>query len=401
MKFKGIYLKELQVENFKSLKNSRIVLKEGLNLIIGKNGSGKSNLLEFIYKFATRNIFSPIKGSRYFNSTFNVSYEYLYDNRKIELSYFLLRIKKKEINLFLESSYAFEITLSKKTAGEKVLSNKVFQLDDKESRKSFLDDPETIDLFNFFRRLRKKYIKFGLPLNQAWISKPNRLTIDDENIVIEEAYSEVSFFQEFELELETSIDGLTKKIKKDPSQLRVRIIDFLNNYINNSLINQYLRDYTPIQEIRFNPNVNIYSTDQNIIVENLLIDFLVEDDWIPWSYLSDGTKRLFFLVSEVISPLPNIILVEEPELGIHPHQLTKILEFLQNESREKQVIISTHSPLVLDVLKEDELDRITIAKYENGTKFYKLGKQEINKAKKYINEVGELSYYWLHSDLEK
>lgn len=94
-------------------------------------------------------------------------------------------------------------------------------------------------------------------------------------------------------------------------------------------------------------------------------------------------------------------MVEEPELGIHPHQLTKILEFLKNESREKQVIISTHSPLVLDVLKEDELDRITIAKYENGTKFYKLGKQEINKAKKYINEVGELSYYWLHSDLEK
>lgn len=227
MKFKGIYLKELQVENFKSLKNSRIVLKEGLNLIIGKNGSGKSNLLEFIYKFATRNIFSPIKGSRYFNSTFNVSYEYLYDNRKIELSYFLQRIKKKkEINLFLESSYAFEITLSKKTAGEEVLSNKVFQLDDKESRKSFLDDPETIDLFNFFRRLRKKYIKFGLPLNQAWISKPNRLTIDDENIVIEEAYSELSFFQEFELELETSIDGLTKKIKKDPLNLESVLLIF-------------------------------------------------------------------------------------------------------------------------------------------------------------------------------
>ncbi len=122
---------------------------------------------------------------------------------------------------------------------------------------------------------------------------------------------------------------------------------------------------------------------------------------MPWSYLSDGTKRLFYLVSECLTVDEGIILVEEPELGIHPHQLLKVLDFLKEQSRTKQVIISTHSPLALDVLKEDELDRIIIATYEKGTRFYHLTEEEKIKAKKYMNEVGELSYYWLHSNLEK
>ena len=128
---------------------------------------------------------------------------------------------------------------------------------------------------------------------------------------------------------------------------------------------------------------------------------MIGNDWLPWSYLSDGTKRLFYIITECISIENGIILVEEPELGIHPHQLFKLMDFLKEQSRTKQVIITTHSPMVLDILNENELDRITIAEYDKETKFLKLNEEQISKAKEYINEVGELSYYWLHSDLEK
>ena len=96
-----------------------------------------------------------------------------------------------------------------------------------------------------------------------------------------------------------------------------------------------------------------------------------------------------------------MILLEEPELGIHPHQLFKILQFLKDQSLEKQIIISTHSPSALDILSDTELDRITIARFEKGTKFNKLTKAQIDKARKYIKDVGDFSSYWLHSDLER
>jgi len=122
---------------------------------------------------------------------------------------------------------------------------------------------------------------------------------------------------------------------------------------------------------------------------------------MPWSYLSDGTKRLFYILTEVISSGEGLILLEEPELGIHPHQLFKVLQFLKDQSLEKQIIISTHSPLALDILNDTELGKITIANFSKGTKFTKLTKPQIEKAKKYMQNVGDFSSYWLHSDLEK
>ena len=149
-----------------------------------------------------------------------------------------------------------------------------------------------------------------------------------------------------------------------------------------------------------NPNINFYQTEDNIILENLIIDFRINGDWVPWSYLSDGSKRLFYLISETISLSQGVLLIEEPEFGVHPHKLHHILDFLKEQSRNKQIIISTHSPLALDVLDENELDRIIIAKYEKGSRFNHLTQDQIDTAKRYMNEVGELSYYWLHSDLD-
>ena len=104
-----------------------------------------------------------------------------------------------------------------------------------------------------------------------------------------------------------------------------------------------------------------------------------------------------------INFINRIIFIEEPELGIHPHQFHKLLEFLKEESENKQIIITTHSPQSLDVLNFNELDRIIIAYSTNikeGTKLRHLNENEVLKANEYIKE-DFLSDYWLYSDLEK
>lgn len=103
--------------------------------------------------------------------------------------------------------------------------------------------------------------------------------------------------------------------------------------------------------------------------------------------------------------LDRIIFIEEPELGIHPDQLHKLLQFLREQSEKHQLIITTHSPQVLDMLKDDELDRITICELDEkkGTQFRKLKKAQIATAKKYMNtEPGMfLSDYWRYGSLEE
>ena len=65
--------------------------------------------------------------------------------------------------------------------------------------------------------------------------------------------------------------------------------------------------------------------------------------------MSDGTLRAIGLLAAVFQrPVPSLIAVEEPESTIHPGALESILDLLRHASRQMQVVITTHSPDLLD-----------------------------------------------------
>jgi len=65
--------------------------------------------------------------------------------------------------------------------------------------------------------------------------------------------------------------------------------------------------------------------------------------------MSDGTLRAIGLLAAVFQqPAPTLIAVEEPEATIHPGALDSVLELLRHASRQVQVVITTHSPDLLD-----------------------------------------------------
>lgn len=62
--------------------------------------------------------------------------------------------------------------------------------------------------------------------------------------------------------------------------------------------------------------------------------------------LSDGTLRFICLTTLLLQPphlQPNPILIDEPELGLHPYALTSLAEMLQRASESRQIIVSTQS----------------------------------------------------------
>jgi len=65
--------------------------------------------------------------------------------------------------------------------------------------------------------------------------------------------------------------------------------------------------------------------------------------------MSDGTLRAIGLLAAVFQrPVPSLIAVEEPEATIHPGALESVLDVLRHASKQMQVVITTHSPDLLD-----------------------------------------------------
>ena len=74
--------------------------------------------------------------------------------------------------------------------------------------------------------------------------------------------------------------------------------------------------------------------------------------------MSDGTLRALGLLTAVYQrPTPSVLVIEEPEATIHPGALGAILDLIRHASRQMQVVVTTHSPEVLDAdwLQEENL----------------------------------------------
>ena len=92
---------------------------------------------------------------------------------------------------------------------------------------------------------------------------------------------------------------------------------------------------------------------------------------------SDGSLRFFALVTLLNLPpvmLPNVILLDEPELGLHPSAIGLVAQMIKQLSYDRQVIVATQSPLLVD---EFGLDEIIVLDLEDGkTKLQKLNAED-------------------------
>ena len=75
------------------------------------------------------------------------------------------------------------------------------------------------------------------------------------------------------------------------------------------------------------------------------------DQYFDASSLSDGTLRFITLTTLFLQGkehLPSVVLVDEPELGLHPYAITMLASLIRQASKDTQVIVSTQSSLLLD-----------------------------------------------------
>jgi predicted ATPase len=91
------------------------------------------------------------------------------------------------------------------------------------------------------------------------------------------------------------------------------------------------------------------------------------------SSFSDGTLRFIALATLFLQPKeyrPSMILVDEPELGLHPYAITLLASLVKQASQKTQVILSTQSPLLLDHFQPEDV--LVADRVEGGTQFTRL-----------------------------
>jgi predicted ATPase len=102
--------------------------------------------------------------------------------------------------------------------------------------------------------------------------------------------------------------------------------------------------------------------------------FFTEGDFsIPATRLSDGTLRYLCLLAVLCDPEPPpLICIEEPELGLHPDILPKVADLLVSTAERTQLIVTTHSDILVDAMTERPGAVVVCEKHEGQTEMRRL-----------------------------
>ena len=109
--------------------------------------------------------------------------------------------------------------------------------------------------------------------------------------------------------------------------------------------------------------------------------------------LSDGSLRFMALAALLLQPpatLPNMIIIDEPELGLHPSALTILAAMVKIASQHSQVLLSTQSPRLVD---EFTADQIVIVERDEGNQFTTFQRLDEDRLQEWL-QAYSLSELW-------
>ena len=102
------------------------------------------------------------------------------------------------------------------------------------------------------------------------------------------------------------------------------------------------------------------------------------DSYFDSSSFSDGTLRFIALVTLLLQPSsfrPSVIVMDEPELGLHPSAVTLLASLVKQASTSTQIILATQSSRLLDHFEPEDV--LVADRVQGATEFTRLAKEEL------------------------
>ena len=148
------------------------------------------------------------------------------------------------------------------------------------------------------------------------------------------------------------------ELNEDGSNLAIVLSKILENEDQNNKMLNLLHDV-----LSFVDDIDVARFVDKSLLLTLREDF-ESNEYLPASFLSDGTIHLISLLISLYFENKPFIIIEEPERNIHPFLISRVVEMIQDAAENKQIIITTHNPEFVKAAGVDNL--LLIARDSDG-----------------------------------
>lgn len=340
----GNWVETISIRGFRSISAVKALRLGALNVLIGANGSGKSNFIgafSFLRAIRDGQLQSTVTAAGgaerilHFGSkvTKEVGFELGFQGQINQYELRLAPTKDDSLYPLREVVYYWDKARSSSAVG--------FPLDPRE------------------RRLEAGVSEPGLTRTAGWVR------------------TRLGGWRVYHVHDTSSTSPMRKTAQLDDNEyLRVdgsNLASFLfllqeKHVASYSLIRRTVQKVAPyFDDFRLRPNP--------LQPESIKMEWRHRDSdlYFDAATLSDGTLRFIVLATLFLQPSeyrPSTILVDEPELGLHPYAIGTLAALMRQVSVETQVVVSTQSSLLLDYFEPEEV--LVAERVDGGTQIKRL-----------------------------
>ncbi len=322
----GLILENFSVKNYKNFKKFSLKDIKKLSVLIGSNGVGKSNFLSII---------------EFISSAFRGGLKKYFDHKGIQFSDCIHQWN-------LDNHISLEMNF-KNTKDSKLYHYQfALQYDVQEGFKVINEQ-----FINHSKGLLKNYSQTNITALELNNMKDS---CSLEEKMIHRFLSDIvcySFYNTFfflkNMTFSTEVEN--KRLQNDGKNFAGILLSIRDNYPNS-----YLRIVDILKRI-----INSFVDFAFVEIEgNLYLKFTMKTSKRPLAVnvLSDGTLRFIFLCVLLNLPQhmrPSMLLLEEPEVSLHPHAINILGDMVDSYAQDNQIMIATQSPYLLNRLEVDSI----------------------------------------------
>ena len=149
----------------------------------------------------------------------------------------------------------------------------------------------------------------------------------------------------------------TNLIKDIPSYIATKMISEMFKNKNEKVGDVQKKVFNEINEIFENLSIDVKVEDISQDGRNITLFTNSAGDKFDINELSSGEKQLFLrtLAITMLNPENSIILIDEPELSLHPKWQQRIVDVYRKIGENNQIIIATHSPHILGSVRKENI----------------------------------------------